>query len=178
MDYRKQVEKSSESKAVNPKREEEQHPSKNAAESLSRLNANIAQRSNILTLQRTLGNRAVRRLIAKQSQPGVVERHVPPATLATYEKDYPALKKGFKETNEQIKTSKTENQKALNTAVPPLNAVVAASVAAVDYPAEAGGETPSPGSGGETQSPQSGEDIYEGGGESQSPQGGEDIYEG
>lgn len=103
MGYRKQVEKSNETKAVNPKREEEQHPSNNPAESLSRLNANMAQRSDILTLQRTLGNRAVRRLIAKQSQPGdiqtlqqtvgnkvvsnLVQRHAQSVTKAEYTLD-------------------------------------------------------------------------------------------
>ncbi|HET6445857.1 MAG TPA: hypothetical protein VFI27_14905 [candidate division Zixibacteria bacterium] len=169
MGDRKHGEKSNETKAVQPKREEEQQPGKNPAEALSRLTANMAQPSDILTLQRTVGNRAVRRLITKQSHSGILQRHVPSGTLAAYEKDFPALKKAFKETGEQIKTSKEENLKKANAMVPHLNAVVTASVAAVDYPAEGGGGS---------QSQQEGGDFNEGGGESQSPQGGEDIYEG
>ena len=181
MAERKHGVRSSESNAVQPMRDEDQQPGKHPADALSSLTANTAQPTDILTLQNAVGNRSVRRLIKKQSQPRGGQRHVPPAADEAFYSNAVAGKDNWIKLGTKIKAAKQNATEAVeigNQQIVHDNAIIKAFNAAKSYPAQSGGEAQSPQSGGESQSPSGGEDIDEGAGESQSPQGGEDIYEG
>jgi len=124
----------------------------------------------ILALQKTVGNRAVQQLITKKSQPGVVQRHVPPEADAAAiaagnaaSENWGAM--GTKITGAKKNLSETVDLSKKQTKYD--NTIITAFNDARVYEAEGGGETQSSQSSGETQSPQSGEDIYEGGTTSQ-----------
>jgi hypothetical protein len=175
MGERKHGDKGKEKKVIQAKREEEMLSSKHPAEALRQVKdgpPSTLKPAKILALQRTVGNRVVQRLITKQSQPGVLQRHVPPEADAAFTTNAAAGVENWASMGTKVKGAKTNISEAIelaNTQVEHDNAIINAFKAAKAYEPESGGET---------QSPQAGEDIYEGGGGSQSTQGGEDIYEG
>jgi len=183
MSDRKHGEKSNETKAVRPKREEGQQPGKKPAEALSRLSANMARPEDIKALQRTVGNRIVQRLITKQSLPGALQRHVPPETDAAYTEHFPGIQDDLRAMKPKVKgLPELRSSMAVHH-----NALLDAAFVSADYK-EGGGESQSPQTGGESQSPQGGEaqspapggesHAPQTGGESQGPVESEEIEEG
>ena len=88
MGDRKHGEKDSKTKAIQPKREEEQLPESQPHEALSRLSANVAKPGEVLALQRTVGNRAVQHLLSGVQPgtvaPGSIQRHMSDAAFSTW----------------------------------------------------------------------------------------------
>ena len=92
------------------------------------------QPADILALQKTIGNRAVQRLVADvqpgQASPGAVQRHISPETEAQFQSNFGPL-------GDAIERSKGTAQKLtedVGKMYPTFNAVLSGAHAARDYP--------------------------------------------
>ena len=168
MGDRKHGEKSNETKAVQPKRDEEQQPDKKPSEALSRFSANIAQPEDIQTLQRSVGNRAVQRLI--QTSGDVVQRSFrdDPEYREWRDRMIPILRP-MSASLEEVRTHHGSEGASIANTVASNNAahdIWNEATATAEGTATEESEASTERGGGESQSPQSVEDIYEGGGRS------------
>jgi hypothetical protein len=68
MGERKHKAEGGQKKAIQPQREEEHQLEKKPTEALMRLSENVAQPSDVQTLQKTIGNRSVTNMIQKHPQ--------------------------------------------------------------------------------------------------------------
>jgi len=179
---RKHGEKSNETKAVQPKRDEEQQPDKKPSEAPSRFSANRAQPEDIQALQRSVGNRAVQRLI--QTSGDVVQRSfTDDPAYRTWRNQMRSLLVPMTNSMGEVRAHHDSEGASLNNLFTRNNAAVGMLNEALA--GEGGGsgggtsatspsgaseesESPTAGGRGESQSPQGGEDIYEGGGGTQS----------
>jgi hypothetical protein len=89
----------------------------------------------ISALQRTVGNRAVQRLIAGPAEGGVVQRHVPPEQDATFAATLPALQGTWASLNASSQGISANVESLAQEA----NALRRAALASRDYPAGSGG---------------------------------------